>query len=180
LGICIAGSDPCLAEEFCDEVLDICVAPCDFDPRTQGYWHRQCLGLPASEGGLDPGRKGRGPKETTDPNFSDGLMSCTDLRLEDLGFFGERTCSAMDADPPSDPCERAKRQLAALILNVCSDRLTETCELDLSNVSCSAMSVEGLIQETSQLIQSGECGKAADCAALVNEGEGLVFDGNEH
>ena len=84
----------------------------------------------------------------------------------------------MDADPPSDPCERALKQLTALILNVCSDRLTNTCALDLSNVSCSATSIEGLLQETSQLIQIGECEVAADCAALVNEGEGLVFDGN--
>jgi hypothetical protein len=175
---CQVGIDPCLVGEICDEGVDICVASCDFDPRTQGYWNRQCLGVPASEGGLDPGRKGRGPKEITEPGFVEELMPCADLRLEDLGFFGEMTCEGIDADPPSDPCERAKRQLTALILNVCSDRLTETCELDLSNVSCSAISVGGLIEEVSQLIQSDECGKAADCAALVNEGEGLVYDEN--
>ncbi len=176
VGSCIAGSDPCLVEETCDENLDICISSCEFDPRTQGYWHRQCLGLPASEGGLDPGRNGRGPKKSTETDFDNGLMTCTDLLLEDLGFFGERTCLAMDADPPSDPCERALKQLTALILNVCSGRLANTCELDLSNISCSATSVEGLLQEASQLIQSGECELAADCAALVNEGEGLVID----
>jgi hypothetical protein len=176
VGSCIAGSDPCLVEETCDENFDICISSCEFDPRTQGYWHRQCLGLSASEGGLDPGRNGRGPKKSTETDFDNELMTCTDLLLEDLGFFGERTCLAMDADPPSDPCERALKQLTALILNVCSGRLANTCELDLSNISCSATSVEGLLQEASQLIQSGECELAADCASLVNEGEGLVFD----
>ena len=153
---------------------------CDPDPLTQGYWHRQCLGVPASEGGLDPGRNGRGPKKPTEPSFVEELMPCTDIWLEDLGLFGETTCDGMDADPPSDPCERALKQLTALVLNVCSDRIFDYCEVDLSTIGggCSSTNIGDLINELTGLIQGGQCELAADCSALVNEGEGLVFDGN--
>jgi hypothetical protein len=159
------------------------IEPCNQASKTQGYWYRQCLGVPGSEGGLDPGRHGRGPKLPTEAGFVDELIPCTDQRLEDLEFFGVMTCEGIDADPPSDPCERATRQLTALILNVCSDRLTNSCEVDLSPWGCSSTDVGDLIEELTALINSVDpdnCKLAAECAALVNEGEGLVVDENNH
>jgi hypothetical protein len=176
-GSCNPGTDPCLVDETCDEVADLCSTACEFAPHTQGYWYRQCLGLPASEGGLDPGRSGKGPSKIKESEFRDELIPCANQLLGDLGFSGYETCwDGMETDPPADPCERAISQLTALILNVCSDRLYDTCEIDLSNISCSSVSVGGLLVELADSINGGYCELAADCAALVNEGEGLVFD----
>ncbi len=152
----------------------VCIDP---DPVTQGYWHRQCLGVPASEGGIDPGRNGRGPQSPTEPGFVEELMPCAEERLEQLGFYGETTCEGMDADPANDPCERALKQLTALILNVCSGRLSDGCEVDTGAEGCSSTTVGDLIDELAGLIQGGTCQQAADCAGAVNEGDALVGDG---
>jgi hypothetical protein len=158
----------------CDVIVG---AVCDPDPRTQGYWHRQCLGVPESEGGIDPGREGRGPQSPTEPGFVDELMPCADDRLEDLGFYGLLTCEGMDAYPPSDACERAEKQLTALILNVCSGRLQDGCEVDVSAQGCASTNVGDLIEEIASLIFSGDCQVAAACAGEVNEGTGVVVEG---
>jgi hypothetical protein len=152
-------------------------AVCDPAPATQGYWHRQCLGVPESEGGIDPGRNGRGPSAPTEPLFVEELMACADGSLEDLGFYTTFTCDGMDADPANDPCEKAEKQLTALILNVCSGRLQESCELDLSEQGCLSTGVDGLIVEVAGYIQAGSCEQASACAAAANEGEGLVGGG---
>ncbi len=154
--------------------------PEDADPASQGYWHRQCLGLPAGDPdcpGIDPGRNGRGPTAPTEPDFCPDLTTCADTRLEDLGFFGTLTCDGMDADPASDKCEKATKQLTALILNVCSGRLSDGCEVDVSAEGCSSTSVGALIDELAQLIQDGFCDEANACAGAVNEGDALVGGG---
>ncbi len=150
------------------------------DPRTQGYWHRQCLGMDANDPecpGIDPGRNGRGPSEPNDPDFCPDLYNCSNQALEDLGFFGELTCDALNADPANDKCEKALKQLTAVILNRCSDRTAGTCEVDLSAQGCSATDVNGAIQEITDLINGGDCETAAACAGAINEGDALV-DGN--
>ncbi len=143
------------------------------DPATQGYWHRQCLGVPESEGGIDPGRNGRGPSGPTEPGFVDQLMPCADARLEELGFYGETTCEGMDAVPAADPCERALKQLTALILNGCPARLLDSTAVDAGAEGCGATTVGELTLEVRDLIQVGECEQAAACAATANEGFGL-------
>jgi hypothetical protein len=148
--------------------------PCDPDPSSQGYWHRQCLGVPASEGGIDPGRNGRGPSEPTEPMFVEDLMPYAEGRLEDLGFYATTTCEGMDAYPPSDMCEKALKQLTALILNVGSGRLMDGCEVDLTALGCESDSVGGMIDEIATLIHEDDCNQANSCAAALNEGEGLV------
>ena len=50
----LAGFEECedgnaLPGDGCDED---CQSECDPDPRSQGYWHRQCLGLSAADGNL--------------------------------------------------------------------------------------------------------------------------------
>jgi len=143
---------------------------CDPDPRTQGFWHRQCLGVPSNDGGIDPGRNGRGPQQPLLPDFAVGLRDCADSKLIDLGFFGTSTCDGMDANPPSDKCEQAQKQLTALILNVCSGQVQNSCSVDLSAEGCISTNVGELIDELATLIQGDDCNTANACAAAVNEG----------
>jgi hypothetical protein len=150
--------------------------PDEPDPRTQGYWHRQCLGLPAPQG-IDPGRNGRGPQAPNDPDFMPAIYDCVNQALEDQGFFGETTCSALDADPANDKCEKALKQLAAVMANLCSDRLGDGCEIDVSAEGCTSTTVGDLVDELTMLIDNGDCHTANACAAAVNEGLALVDGG---
>ena len=101
-------------------------------------------------------------------------MDCAFAGLEDAGLFGLFTCEGMDADPPNDPCEQAEKQLTALILNVCSGRITDTCSL---NTSCNSTNVTDLITEIGALIEGGNCLLADECAEFVNSGDGVVNSG---
>ena len=143
-------------------------------PLTQGYWHRQCLGA----GLITPGRgTGRGPQEPLEPNFDPELIACA-AAFVNAGFM---TCEeGMVADPPRDPCEKAEKQFTALLLNVCSGKLFFPAQLDLSALNCASTTVGELVGELSDLIKSGvsgvpgDCRHAADCAAAVNEDDGVV------
>jgi hypothetical protein len=101
-------------------------------------------------------------------------MPCADGYLEDLGFYAMHTCEGLDAHPPSDACERAEKQLTALLLNVCSDRLQGRCQVDLIEEGCVSEYVDDLLDELSELIHMADCRRAAACAAAVNEGDALV------
>jgi hypothetical protein len=138
-------------------------------PLSQGYWHRQCLGT----GEINPGRMGRGPTSPTEPDFVSDDQPCADRILENEGLYGVATCEGMDANPPSDPCERATKQLTAVILNVCSSRVANACDVDVSSLGCSSVKLGDLITEISSLIQNGDCVTAEGCAAAINEGTGL-------
>jgi hypothetical protein len=151
---------------------------CNPDPASQGYWHRQCLGVPESEGGIDPGWHGRGPQSPTEPDFAEELMPCADNRLDDLDFSAVSTCGGMETDPPNDQCEKALTQLTALVLNVCSQRLADSCDIDLGRLGCSSTTVGELFDEAASLIQTGECKQAKKCVAAVNEGHALVINTN--
>ena len=106
---------------------------CDPDPRTQGYWNRQCLGA----GLITPGRNGRGPKHPNEPDF-DKLLPPVNDQLFDL--VGEpRACQdGISTDPPSDQCEKATKQLTAILFNRASGRLQDSCEVDLSAQGCTS------------------------------------------
>jgi hypothetical protein len=108
--------------------------------------------------------------------FVEELMVCADEKLEDLGFYAMSTCEGMDADPPSDECEKAKKQTTALILNGCSGRITDGCEVDLGALGCTSEMVRDLVVELADMIAMGNCTQAAACAAAVNEGTGLTGD----
>jgi len=168
---CTAG-DECGNQGQC--MFDLSVLVCqDPDPRTQGYWHRQCLGMPVNDPqcpGIDPGRSGRGPSEPNDPGFCPDYHDCAETQLEDLGFYGLETCEGMNAVPANDACEKATKQLTALILNVCSGRLTNGCEVDVAAEGCASTNVGDLIDEMAALIQGGNCPQARDCGEAVNEG----------
>jgi hypothetical protein len=133
------------------------------DPVGPGYWHRQCMGVPTAEGGLSHGR-GRGPTRTHEPGFATDLMSCADSLLQDLGV-GTTVCEAIEADPPSDPCEQARRRLATLVLNVCSDRQRTSCTVESR---CGAGTIGELLEEAAALIADDRCRKAAVCSASAH------------
>ncbi len=142
--------------------------PCDDPaPRGQGYWHRQCLGVPVGDGGIDPGR-GRGPQSPTEPDFEKTLMPTVSGLLGAL-VYEDQTCEGMDADPPSDPCQRAIKQYTTLLLNIASGRIPSSCTVD---VGCGAGTIPELVGAIAALINSDECDAAAACATAVNEGDG--------
>ena len=151
-----------------------CILCDDPDPRTQGYWNRQCLGA----GLITAGRNGRGPTEVLEPEFLKDLVPAVDLQLQG-SVFETRTCEdGMDAVPPSDPCERALKQYTALLLNVESGRLQNGCEVDPLVVGCSSTNIGDLVNELAGLINSGDpdmCKQAAECAGAVNEGLGILL-----
>jgi hypothetical protein len=157
-----------------DGVGDACTA-CEPDPRTQGYWHRQCLGVSTAEGGIDPGRNGRGPQEPLEADF-DKSMDAAGLRLEAFFEFGGACAGGMDAVPASDQCERALKQTTALLFNLASSKLSGSCPVDLLPQGCSSTNLTDLVGELEGLFNSGDpdnCQTAAACAAAVNEGTAL-------
>ena len=148
--------------------------PCEPDPLTQGYWHRQCLGV----GLISPGRngQGRGPQPVLDPDF-DKLEPDVSALLGNK-IFQFRSCQdGMNADPPSNPCERAVKQYTALLFNQQSGRLQNSCGVDLSAEGCSSADIGTLVDELAGLINNGEpdhCMLAAECADAANKGTALL------
>ncbi len=146
---------------------------CNADPRSQGYWHRQCLGV----GLITPGRHGRGPAEAKEPDFLKTLVPAVNTRLQN-SIFEFRTCEdGIDTVPPSEPCEKAKKQYTALLLNLESGRLAPGCGIDPASSSCTSSTIAGLIEEIAALINSGtdqNCKLAASCAGAANENDGIL------
>jgi len=131
-------------------------------PVGHGYWHRQCMGTPQSDGGLSPGN-GNGPNGTNESGFAEQVLPCATEMLDSLGLSSS-ACEAISPWPASDRCERAERDLATLVFNVCSERISTSCPLDGEPGSCSAETVGELLEETADLIVSGSCRDAGNCA----------------
>jgi hypothetical protein len=150
---------------------------CEPDPSTQGYWHRQCLGA----GLITPGRNGngRGPTTVLEPDFVKTLVPAVDLRLQASIFIPPtfRTCEdGIDAEPPSDKCEKALKQYTAMLLNIDSGRLQESCRIDLSAEGCNSATIGDLVIELAGLINNADqdsCKQAAACAGAINENGGV-------
>jgi hypothetical protein len=91
----ICGGECNPADGACEfETVDTC-------SRTQGYWHRQCLG----DGLITPGRGGgRGPTETLEPDWKN-ILDATDMFLSDnLAVMGGACQEGMVADPQNEVC----------------------------------------------------------------------------
>lgn len=150
-----------------------------FEPVGHGYWHRQCLGVSESEGGLAPGngqRKGRGPQQPTEPAFVDELMPCANAMLADLRATDATACEALDPFPTNDRCERAQRDLASLVLNVCSDRVQASCAIEPGRNGCAAGTVGELLQQAADLIGEGQCRQAAVCLHGMSPADEMPAD----
>jgi hypothetical protein len=155
--------------------VSACEVPVSLDcsePLSQGYWHRQCLGA----GLITPGRngQGRGPTTVLEPEFVKELKPAVDLRLQNT-VMEFRTCAdGIDAEPPSDKCEKAIKQYTSLLLNIASHRLADSCAIDVSVAGCGSLVTGDLVTELAALINSGvasNCNLAASCAAAMNENQ---------
>ena len=79
----------------------------------------------------------------------------------------------MEAEPPSDVCERALTQYTALLFNVLSSRLQTSCVIQPIPDGCDSTDVGALVDELAGLIESRDaqaCQVALDCAAAINDG----------
>ena len=86
----------------------------------------------------------------------------------DQSILTAELCEDLNPDPPSDPCERARSQFAALLLNIDSDRLEGSCI-----VIATGLSVDDLVETIEALLGEGtadSCQDARALAASVNEG----------
>lgn len=134
--------------------------------RGQGYWHRQCLAIPSSHGGIGPGNgRGRGPDRPLEPGFAETVLPCADAMMAGLGLAWTTACEATEPLPQRDRCERAERDLVTLIFNVCSGRLSASCP---AGDDCDAASIDDLMAETARRIHTGECARAGRCARAVH------------
>lgn len=142
--------------------------PCDdgcddaCDPRTQGYWQRQCRGLEPGGPGLHP--------DYTEAELR-AFFTETDPVLADLSEPDQDTCEALDAEPASEPCERALKQFAAALLNVVSGRVSECTLLEFDDGS--VMTAQDALDAIGDLIlpaDPDQCKEAADIAVQINEG----------
>ncbi len=77
-------------------------------------------------------------------------------------------CEDLNPDPHSDPCKRARSQLAALLYNIDSGRVNEGCIDDSTGdkVGETVDAIEDLIDEGT----NSSCKDASQLSAGINEG----------
>lgn len=163
--------------EATTDFLPLCFPP-GCNPRTQGYWHRQCHGLGLI--GKPGGRPG------SHPDWDDDILlrlfeTITDPLVAALGSPTDMTtCEGLDADPRNDKCQKAIKQYTALILNIHGGFLGPDCELDLSPFGPGLPTdPPGAAELVAQLIQAGlagdprACDLANDIADWINTGAAL-------
>jgi hypothetical protein len=94
---------------------------------------------------------------------------------DEIGYLN--VCDLLKA--PDSDCDRAMKQLTALIFNVCSGRLQTYCPVCISDCGANnntyGGNVLGLIKDVAGYIldDNGMCKVGAEHAALANEGEGI-------
>jgi hypothetical protein len=143
-------------------------------PRTQGFWQRQCH-AEADDGG---------PELLVDDWRTVRPVVDAILRSVPLPGIGSSrnvpTCEGLDAEPESDPCERALKQVTAWLLNVQDGLVSCDCPFDEETVA-SLLAHHGLLLpgglDTADLggflvglVAQGRCDVAAEIAAALNEG----------
>lgn len=157
------------------DFLPLCFeATCD--PRTQGYWHRQCSGL-----GLGERRGGAGPSRHLDWEeeiLRRLLAVIVDPIVADLGSdIDPTTCDGLAAEPRRDPCQRAIKQYSALMMNLLGGRLAPDCSVDLGEgLPSTAGEAADFIADLIRRGLAGDaeaCKLASDLADLINTGRAL-------
>ena len=97
--------------------------------------------------------------------------------LFDRSILTDELCADLNPDPRSDPCERARSQLAALLLNIGSDRIQDSCIATETGETVDELedTIEVLIEDDDaesdvSVFTANSCKEASDLAASVNEG----------
>ena len=110
-----------------------------------GFWKRICQGT-AGDKKLHP---------ETPENFDPSLCPALMIKGNQL----------------SDPCVRAEAQYTALMFNIKYGFLSKCCEVE--DLDGNLITAAQALQMVKNLIESGECKKAADLAESINSGEAL-------
>jgi hypothetical protein len=129
--------------------------PCVPDPAGLGYWRLQCAA-------------GTPPGPVAEDGFADHVLPCANRTLADLSLPGSDACEAILAPPPPTCEERALRQLAVLVLNVCAGRLQTGCPVAPEEEGCVSTTIGELLREVADLILAGDCRRAAGCAGSLD------------
>ena len=99
------------------------------------------------------------------------------VELANLIYETNGSCAGgIHASPNSDPCERATKQLSALLFNLESDRVQDSCPVEVA-AGCTSTVLADLVDEIAALINAGDdasCSLASSCADNVNKGEAFV------
>lgn len=157
------------------DVMALCFAAGACSPLTQGYWHRQCMGLRL----IPMDGPGPPPHPDWDPETLLRLMAgVTDPIVRRLGSPPDQsTCEGLDADPPDDTCQKAIKQYSAVLMNIHGGHLAPTCVLELTDIGLVSPDQAASIIE--QLIVDGlagdrsSCQRANDLADSINTGAAL-------
>lgn len=142
-----------------DEVT--CTPSCPFcDPRTQGFWKRQCAGPHPS------GEHERLP---------DYVAEISVVEPFDAVDSVESMCERLHPAPRNDKCEQAEAQFMAVLLNRASTRLSNSCCVagDDGNTTSGAVvaAIEELLGDPGRTFD--DCVEAQALAADLNEGDAL-------
>ncbi|MCZ6688300.1 MAG: hypothetical protein O7H41_01730 [Planctomycetota bacterium] len=138
-----------------------CEVTCD--PRTQGFWKRQC------ENSHPSGEHG---KQSSYVPFINGTATFANV-IDVAGI-----CDALHPTPRNDKCAQAQAQFMALLLNVASERLIRGCCIDTG--MSGAMTVGEAVTEIDALLSDPgrtreECVTAQSLADSINTGAALCF-----
>ena len=152
-------------------VLKLPVGPCVVPPpaegctaKTQGFWGRQCSGdHPSGEPDMLP-------------EYVDCLASTATLAdvWDVVGLCGGLQTSGLSGDDgggdPATKCAQAESQFTALMLNLCSGRLTEAC--CVASEHTSATTVAEAVTEVDGLLSNPDR-SFADCVLAQAIADGL-------
>lgn len=138
------------------------IQPSSCDPRSQGFWKRQCKKPHPS------GEHGNLPLYIPTVNATATFAWVS--TVEDI-------CSVMWTPPPrNDPCDKAETQFMALLLNIASGRIDEGC--CVGSDLCSSDTVGQVVADIDALLSDPnrsrrDCKDAQAMADAINSGDGL-------
>lgn len=159
------------------DFLSLCFAA-GCNPLTQGYWHRQCMGL----GLIMSGGVGNPPPHPDwEPQILLRLMyDVVDPQVAALGSPKDQTaCEGLDANPQDDMCQKAIKQYTAVLMNMVGGRLGGSCLLDIPDIGLEDVDPGTARDAIAALIRQGlagdpnACKAANDAADLINTGAAI-------
>jgi streptogramin lyase len=146
-GLVVIGG--CLAIEPCEPICD---------QRTLGFWRRVCKKPhPEEPDGIEP--------------YADSVVVLGSPIFD--GFTSDDICDLMAVSPPeNDMCRKARRQFAALLLNIASGRLT-TCQ-DLTYGGTVQDAIDQIVTLLDEDTEHVICEEAKTIADDINNGTTLL------